>query len=322
MAFSEEKGLQIVELFKENLSVKQTAEHFGCCTNAVYRQLKKHNIPLVPMSKQCDLHIDSDCFTDFTREEDAYFFGLLLADGTISDNRNHIRISLKPSDLHMLESLRDYLGSSNKIITSKRGDYVWHSLAVKSVTLKQRLVCQNLMPRKSTREQLPNFDWLHNRHFWRGVVDGDGSVFYTKGSPKLNLCGSKELLEGFNKFCQLNCFTKPRKLDKTKTEDFFTMVYSGEEAFSIMKLLYDNSRLFLKRKKARVEEYKTKYSPSNKRGISITSAGRYCVQIGFNGKRLSLGTYDTHEEALSVRLEAEIKYQGKIRDDIHSSTAA
>ena len=55
---------------------------------------------------------------------------------------------------------------------------------------------------------------------------------------------------------------------------------------------------------------KRKYRCDNKsgfRGVYRTDAGRYRVDIGFKGRRFYLGIYDTYDEAVAVRLDAEQK---------------
>lgn len=257
--------------------------------------------------------MNESIFTDFTKESDSYFFGLLLTDGNVSLKRNTISLGLQLSDKHIIEAYRDYVGIERQVKPYNGGKSV--RFCFNSQMIKERLIEQNLLPRKSTSEKLPKFDWTTNHNFWRGVIDGDGSLFYTNNSLKVSLGGSKELLEGFNCFCQLNCFTKPRKLDKTKTTNFFTMCFSGEEAMRIAKCLYENSNLHLIRKhdvyKKALEEYIPK-SPN--RNIQVLPSGRFRVRIGFNGKKVHIGTYDSYEEAFSARIDAEIKYQGKLED--------
>lgn len=262
--------------------------------------------------------MNKNLFTDFNKEEDSYFFGLLLTDGNIATKRNTISLGLQACDKHILDSYKDYIGHETKVSAYNKGKS--YRYCFNSKELKQVLMSQNMLPQKSKKEKLPNFDWKSNRHFWRGVVDGDGSLFYTKGSLKVSLCGSKEVLEGFNTFCQINCFTKPRKLDRTKTEDFFTMCYWGEEAMRIAELLYSDCTLFLIRKKEKLvkalETYKVKPS---KRGIKLLPNGRYSVKIGYSGKRKYLGTFDNYEDVIQARIEAEIQYQGKL--GVHYDTS-
>lgn len=263
--------------------------------------------------------MNKDLFTDFTKEEDSYFFGLLLTDGNIASKRNTISLGLQACDKHILDSYKTYIGHPTEVSLYNKGKS--YRYCFNSKELKEVLMSQNLLPQKSKKEKLPNFDWKNNRHFWRGVVDGDGSLFYTKGSLKVSLCGSKEVLEGFNTFCQINCFTKPRKLDRTKTEDFFTMCYWGEEAMRIAKLLYDNCTLYLERKKNVLDRASENYSiKPNNRGIRKLASGNYSVKIGYSGKRKYLGSFKTYEDALAARIEAEIKYQGKLGVHYDTST--
>lgn len=51
-----------------------------------------------------------------------------------------------------------------------------------------------------------------------------------------------------------------------------------------------------------------KYTITGHKGIEKRRSGRYAPYISFDGKKLCLGTYDTLEEAIVVRKEAEEKY--------------
>jgi hypothetical protein len=50
-------------------------------------------------------------------------------------------------------------------------------------------------------------------------------------------------------------------------------------------------------------------------GVEVTPVGRYAAAIRINKKKVHLGTFDTTEEALVVRKEAEIKYYGFLVND-------
>ena len=54
-----------------------------------------------------------------------------------------------------------------------------------------------------------------------------------------------------------------------------------------------------------------KNNKSGHRGIRVMPSGRFSAYITINKKQISLGTYDTFEEAKKTRLEAEQKYFGK-----------
>lgn len=48
---------------------------------------------------------------------------------------------------------------------------------------------------------------------------------------------------------------------------------------------------------------------SDRKGIWKTPNGRYRASITVNYKTVYLGTFDTYEEALKVRLQAEKQYE-------------
>ena len=309
--------LTLIEVVKPPEHVKCKTEVYGkfACSCGAEKVILVRSVT-TQHTKSCgcskDKLINSQAFIDFTDENTAYFFGLLLADGMVSKDRNRITLGLKEQDKHIVEAFKNYLQTTNTISKRVKDGYVRFVLTVDSKTIKDRLTKQNLLPNKSTAEKLPNFNWKENRHFWRGVVDGDGSVFAKQSSPKISLCGSFELLSGFNDFCQLNCFTKPSTIYSTKSRNFYTICFSGQEALSVMNKLYLESNTYLHRKMQRVLEYNNTYTPTRTgNGINKRSESQFVVNIGFKGKRKYVGSYKTYEEALAARLLAEVKYQGK-----------
>lgn len=56
----------------------------------------------------------------------------------------------------------------------------------------------------------------------------------------------------------------------------------------------------------------SKYNKSGTVGVyKLTGYDRWGVQINYNGNRHYLGNYDSKEEAIKVRKEAELKYYGE-----------
>ena len=51
---------------------------------------------------------------------------------------------------------------------------------------------------------------------------------------------------------------------------------------------------------------------SGHKGVSLVKRNnKWLARIGFNGKRIVLGTFDSYEEAVEARKMAEIKYYGE-----------
>ena len=313
-----EKEMEVLSTFSEIGSVSKTSSKIGVSLSTVYRVLNDHNIQLKPISYQFDKYKGSDCFTDFNREQDSYFYGLILTDGNISSpesNARKIQIALQQKDRHILESLKSYLKSDNKLVDFEKGELRYTHFGVGSETLYNRLVDLGCSWRKSTKEKLPKFEWENNRHFWRGVIDGDGCLMYMSGVPKIRLIGSLEVTEGFNLFCWKHCFTQKRTLIKhPKTEGLFTIDFNGEEALQIAKVLYHDCNLKLDRKYRKYLTFVDHFESNRgnmKKGVSKTKYGTYQAHIKCDGIGLHLGTFKTYEEALAERLCAEVKYYGK-----------
>lgn len=313
-----EKESEVLNTFSEIGSVSKTSSKTGVSLSTVYRVLNDNNIPLKSRVHQFDKYKDSDCFTDFKRECDSYFYGLILTDGNISSpesNARKIQIVLQRKDRHILESLKSYLKSDCKLVDFEKGELCYTHFGVGSETLYNRLIDLGCSWRKSTKEKLPSFDWENNRHFWRGVVDGDGCLMYMSGVPKIRLIGSLELIEGFNLFCWKHCFTQKRTLIKhPKTEGLFTIDFNGEEALQIAEVLYHDCNLKLDRKYCKYLTFVDHFESNRgnmKKGVSKTKYGTFKATIKDNGVKLHLGTFKTYKEALTERLGAEVKYYGK-----------
>ena len=55
----------------------------------------------------------------------------------------------------------------------------------------------------------------------------------------------------------------------------------------------------------------TKNNTSGVAGVSKTSSGRWRARITVNRKEIRIGTYDTIEEAIAARKDAEVRYYGE-----------
>src|ERR1700733_1472510 len=88
-----------------------------------------------------------------------------------------------------------------------------------------------------------------SRHFWRGVVDGDGSIFILKtGYSSINLVGSQRLLEAFLPFLTERNLSGRMTIRPHKSIHGFST--AGYLADLIIDELYRNATTALDRKAA------------------------------------------------------------------------
>jgi hypothetical protein len=108
----------------------------------------------------------------------AYWVGFLFADGSVSKDRQSKTLSVRVSerDRENLLKLRAFLRSTYSIGTAPAGNYGGYRsrplvrLSVSSPQLAERILCLG-------RYDGPiNTTLVESRDFWRGVVDGDGSL--------------------------------------------------------------------------------------------------------------------------------------------------
>lgn len=199
--------------------------------------------------------IDRNCFKEFNDEPSWYFYGLLLADGHLSSKGNYVGISLEHEDKEILEKYRSWLKATAKIHTETHKHYKTGTETVMCCfrfgdkEIRRNLESQGMTTKKSMKEAVPNFyDVSHPlaRHFWRGMVDGDGSL--SKGSTVMSLVGSYEICKAFSEFNSVVCgaaLKEPRLKEKS---GLYCVGYSGRAARDIARELYKDSEYKLERK--------------------------------------------------------------------------
>lgn len=115
--------------------------------------------------------INEHYFDDIRTEAQAYWLGLLFADGHNHSTTEGLSLSLHKNDVGLVEQFREAIGSGHKL--SEVGDQ--RVLQVSSPPLARALERAGCPKGKKSRIiQMPSLpDDLH-RHFIRGAFDGDG----------------------------------------------------------------------------------------------------------------------------------------------------
>jgi hypothetical protein len=87
------------------------------------------------------------------------------------------------------------------------------------------------------------------RHYWRGVIDGDGHI--TPSTLMLILVGDYEVVLGFQQFVLTYC--PEVKATVRKTENIFTFAISKQATKHMLQLLYGDATVYLDRKYERAQ---------------------------------------------------------------------
>ena len=198
---------------------------------------------------------------DVSTEEAAYWVGFLLADGCVyhpkEGRQKRMQIQLK--DGEHLHKLKSWLGFGESVLRRSDGTGRF-TFAASSNSLCGWLESYGVVPRKTGIERAdPRLE--NNRHFWRGVVDGDGHIGvhtdkcryrekrYEYRFPLLTLVGSSPLCESFSRF--LGWGKTPRKIRGKKC---FDIRAQGKKAVRAVKTMYSGSSIHLDRKGKKADE--------------------------------------------------------------------
>jgi intein/homing endonuclease len=165
----------------------------------------------------------------------------------------------KPTLLRVVKKHNIKIKSSKKYMVT---------LALNSKIFSKYLIDKGCYPRKTYTIKFPYFLEANLiRHFIRGYFDGDGSISASirrryngeisdKKANVLNfVSGSDEMLISLGEIISANCKTKPRKLYKYGTNKFgYIAWFTNDDIKKIYHYFYDNSTIYLDRKKEKYEE--------------------------------------------------------------------
>ncbi len=233
----------------------QVAKAYGIQKSTVCRMVKRTGVNRRRAAPRRKYSIDERAF-DVIGEHSAYWAGFFFADGTIakrnsSRNSNIFKVALASADYGHVKEFRNFLKSTHpiKTYTSTKKGVGGGPLTNSGIRISSKPICERLRqlgwrPRNTGKAAK---ELAISRHFWRGLIDGDGHLGITKGKAAyFELAAGRDLLIQFSEFCQrfIHYSCKSRPCSNTILRTSFT----GEKAAELIKVLYNNSTVSLPRK--------------------------------------------------------------------------
>jgi len=274
---------QMVKEHESGMTMKEISDLHGKTKSwsTISRRLHNRGIRVdykreMPVSEYA---LDETVF-DEINEESAYWIGFLMADGCVQYN-GRIALSLQLRDKEQIIKFRNFLKSNHKVRESTALDlekkiYPNCAITVTSKKIVDRLIHFGVTPRKSHTAKVHE-ELAFNRHFWRGVIDGDGTVGMGSKTlyARLSLVGSKYLLEQFQTYVKSIC---PNCDASIKPQvNIFRYALGCGPAIEVIKNLYQDSNIHLDRKKERANTLIWLYN---------VRPGHYCKQQDFRDRVL------------------------------------
>ncbi len=181
---SEDKYDEIVKLYESGLSTVKIATLYGVTHKVITKILDKKGIKRCNNSNR-KYKLNEAYFDEIDTPNKAYILGFLYADGSNSENKCTISMSLQEEDGYILEKIRQEIGSEKPLefldYSNKHdGGYNYknqYRLLMFSRHMCNALKNKGVMPNKSLILKWPTFlrDDLYS-HFLRGYIDGDGYI--------------------------------------------------------------------------------------------------------------------------------------------------
>ena len=193
--------------------------------------------------------------------EKAYWLGFLNADGAIlgvNPGTLRLQVALARKDREHLAKLRAFLGIEREIWDYEArtiGDVLrpYSRLICQERPVVMDLVRHGILPNKTGAEK----PWTVGSpdlmpHYWRGMVDGDGSV--PGKSFTVTLAGSYEVVSAFVGWARVLCGTGINPTRDKRSPDHWRAIMGGRaDVLEMLHVLYDDAPVALDRKKALAE---------------------------------------------------------------------
>lgn len=236
----------VIAMYNSGCNATEIATTFKIKPHNVYDTLERHGIQRRNAHNAHSIYTLDENVFDIVNEESAYWIGFLMADGCLYQSKKatwHLSVFLAERDRGHLEKLQAFLGSSHPLVTRHMKNSTACGFRVSSRKIAEALMRFGVTPRKSKTAQVANLE--NDRHFWRGVVDGDGCLYTDKryGTVSLSVIGSSMLMEQFAKFIRAHTDYKANVANTRKG------VFQVTAGMGAIEILYSNCTTALDRKR-------------------------------------------------------------------------
>lgn len=240
--------------------MRSIGETYGLSENGIAYWFKKYGLKSKDASTfHKKYKLNESYFETIDTEEKAYWLGFLYADGNVFvNNDGHkqaiVTLGLKNTDREHVNKFREAI-QSNAVI--RDGDHGMTILRVNSKKMTDDLIKLGCVPNKTLKITFPSEKQVPEhlqRHFIRGVFDGDGCISLVKENDKnvyhidFQILGTENLVNNIGKIL-LNEQVVSKEPKITKIKSIYKIRITGVcNALKVMDYLYKGSTIYLQRK--------------------------------------------------------------------------
>jgi len=251
---------EVVSAYKNSVCQSTAGLKLGVERSFVLKVLKETKTPLHDPPRKYP--INHRFFENVDTEEKAYWWGFLLADGCVSGS--HVLLALARTDEGHIFKFRDAVGSTAPVTHQENSPNNFSGgkgsarIGLGSRQMVTDLALLGVTPRKTfcTRVDRNLLSPELERHFWRGMIDGDGCLSWDKtgrGRPVLSLAGTWEVCNSFREWV-LEVSGRDHSV-RPHSNIFVIKIGANETYQTVVNLLYGDCSVSLDRKQARFGLY-------------------------------------------------------------------
>ena len=195
---------------------------------------------------------------DLTREDHAYFFGLFQTDGHLhagTGQKGSAAIELAVRDVGLLQRLGGLFPEMRTRVSTRTrstnfaSSYESATWRANDLAFRRELEACGIPVGRKSKDVCPPVGLFHERGYFRGLLDGDGSVGFTgTGRPFVSLVTASSDLAAY--FCAtVKAVTGAVRTPKRNTrDDVFSPMVASEPAARLAGWTYPPGCLALDRK--------------------------------------------------------------------------
>ena len=191
-------------------------------------------------------------------KQESYIYGLLITDGSMyldSRNRGKVTLEVTEKDRDIVEKLVTIVPNSyihkRERDTNFKKNYKSVIFANYQLEFRQFLIeCGFPAIEKTIKAASLTVDY-DQFSFWRGCIDGDGSLGFAKdGSPYISFCTKSEYLKKDYCVFLLSKYNIKKNIHRNQRDNIYNILVKNEEAIQLAQDLYlsSDSNLYLDRK--------------------------------------------------------------------------
>ncbi len=257
---SEAEEKEIANMYSVGMTHTEIIKRVKRGSAAVCAAIDKHH---PDKDRQCKINrsrgfrkygLNEEYFDQIDTEDKAWIFGFITADGNLSGRKGSyiLTIKLQRQDRDILEIIKSKLGYGGPIRDEAQvlygKEYHQSVLQISSVRMIECLKKHGLTPAKSLTVRPWSGPGELMRHYWRGVIDGDGCLSRAGDGWQLNLCGNEFIVTEFGEYCHKVSGTNARPYKMKGVNNYQAHFGGAQNVKALVTHFWHNATISLPRK--------------------------------------------------------------------------